>query len=102
MSFCQKCGSILVPKKENDRILFVCLNCGYKETPKKVTEKIENKKDVDVVEKDFEHLPEEKIKCPKCEHDTALFWTKQTRAADEAETTFYKCKKCGHTWRDYG
>ncbi len=101
MSFCPKCGSILLPKRKDEKTVMGC-SCGYEEIPKKVTEKVEKKEEVAVVEKGFDHLPEEKIKCPKCGHDTALFWTKQMRAADEAETTFYKCKKCGHTWRDYG
>jgi len=25
----------------------------------------------------------------------------QTRAADEPPTRFYRCTKCGHTWREY-
>lgn len=46
----------------------------------------------------------EKVKgvvCPKCSHDEAFFWMLQTRAADEPPTRFYRCAKCGHTWREY-
>ncbi|MEM4865380.1 MAG: hypothetical protein QXY09_02690 [Acidilobaceae archaeon] len=25
----------------------------------------------------------------------------QTRAADEPPTRFYRCTKCGYTWREY-
>jgi DNA-directed RNA polymerase subunit M len=25
----------------------------------------------------------------------------QTRSIDESMTQFYRCTKCGHTWRDY-
>ena len=41
------------------------------------------------------------IKHPKCDHKEAWFWTSQTRAGDEAETKFFKCTKCRHTWREY-
>ena len=45
----------------------------------------------------------EEKECPSC-HQIAKFiqWQVQTRSADEAPTTFYKCSKCNHTWRDYG
>jgi len=39
--------------------------------------------------------------CPKCGNDEAFFWTAQMRAADEAETRFFRCTKCKHTWREY-
>ena len=39
--------------------------------------------------------------CTKCGNKTAYFWTAQTRSADEAETKFFKCTKCKHTWREY-
>jgi len=41
------------------------------------------------------------VRCPKCGHDEVYAWQMQTRAADEPPTTFYKCAKCGHTWREY-
>jgi DNA-directed RNA polymerase subunit M len=25
----------------------------------------------------------------------------QTRRADESATQFFRCTKCGHTWREY-
>lgn len=40
-------------------------------------------------------------RCPKCEHDRAYFMQIQTRSADEPMTTFYKCCKCGHRWREW-
>jgi len=41
------------------------------------------------------------MKCPKCKHGKAYFWTMQTRSSDESETKFYKCVKCKYTWRVY-
>ena len=41
------------------------------------------------------------VKCPNCGYTEAYWWMIQTRSADEAPTTFYKCVRCGHVWRDY-
>lgn len=43
----------------------------------------------------------EKIDCTKCGAKKVISWIEQTRASDEPPTRFYKCLKCGHTWRDY-
>ena len=62
----------------------------------------QKEKPVEVIDKsEIETLPKTPTQCPKCDHNTAYYWTVQTRAADEAETKFMKCEKCGHTWRDY-
>ena len=42
-----------------------------------------------------------KIDCEKCHNEEGVWWTFQTRSADEPETKFYRCTKCNHTWRDY-
>ena len=102
MEFCPKCGSILVQKRKN----LGCSRCNYSakgRVPKlRTSEKIEEKKKVQVVsEKDTEVLPTVTEACKKCENDKAYFWTVQTRAGDEAETKFFKCTKCDHTWRYY-
>jgi DNA-directed RNA polymerase subunit M len=41
------------------------------------------------------------IKCPECEHNLAFWWMRQLRSADESEVRFFKCVKCGYTWREY-
>lgn len=46
-------------------------------------------------------LPTIATKCPKCEHNTAYWWLRQLRSADESEVRFYRCCECGHTWREY-
>ncbi len=104
--FCPKCGSILIPKTEGKKKVFICSNCGYKgkELNHKFSEKINNKKqDIEVVEKGIEEetLPITEAECPKCGNNQAYYWLVQTRAADEAETRFLRCTKCKHTWREY-
>lgn len=42
------------------------------------------------------------IRCidEKCTSTSVEYKTVQLRSADEAETTFYECKKCGKRWND--
>ena len=102
--FCPKCGSVLLPKKEGSKKVLVC-RCGYKSNnveKTKITETLNKKeKEVEVIEKEINILPKTKVNCEKCEHDTAFYWTIQTRAGDEPETKFLRCEKCKYTWRDY-
>ena len=103
--FCPKCGSILVPKKEDGKKLLAC-SCGYKTSQLEgatVTETIaRTDKSVEVIDKgELQTLPKTPVECPKCGHKMAYFWLVQTRAGDEPETKFLRCEKCEHTWRDY-
>jgi len=101
MEFCPKCGAPLVEKRKN----FGCSRCNYTAKGKmklKTTEMVKEKEKIAVVkEKDIDVFPVINAKCPKCHHGEAYFWTAQTRAGDEAETRFFKCTKCQHTWREY-
>lgn len=109
MRFCEKCGNLLVLEKKRKNTYLVCRKC--KRTYKMKGEKFriassvgENKKRVVVMsEKDqFSELPKTRILCTKCENMEAYWWMQQTRSADEPPTTFYRCTKCGHSWRSYG
>ena len=103
MEFCPKCGSILVEKRKN----FGCIRCGYSTKEKiklKMSEKTNEgeKKEIAVMKKgDDDVLPIIDANCKKCGNNKAYFWTVQTRSGDEAETKFFKCVKCGYTWREY-
>ena len=101
MEFCQKCGSMIIVKESKAS----CVNCGFKlkKKPKiEASEKIFNKEEIAVIKEGQDITsPLVEIRCPKCKYKKAYFWTIQTRAADESETKFYKCKKCSHTWRVY-
>jgi len=102
MEFCSKCGAIILI---TDRKKAVCAKCGHRPKGRvkiQISEKIEKTKKIPVIdEKKFSTYPKVKIKCIKCSHDEAYFWTLQTRSSDESETKFYKCLKCEHTWRVY-
>ncbi len=101
MEFCPKCGAVLIPKKKN----YGCARCNYStkdQVKLKTSEKIEEKKEVAVISnKDIQVLPIISETCKKCGNDKTYFWTVQTRSGDESETKFFKCTKCGHTWREY-
>ncbi len=101
MEFCPKCGSVLEEKRKN----YGCVRCGYTSKAKlKLTtnEKIDQPIEIGVIkEKDTDVFPVVANTCTKCGHKEAYFWTTQTRAADEAETRFFKCTKCKHTIREY-
>ena len=102
MEFCPECGSILVSNGDE----LEC-TCGYKQslndanTNFSVSEKVDAKDTVVVTDNEVRTLPTTKITCPECGNDQAEWWLQQTRSADEAETRFFKCLKCKHTWREY-
>jgi DNA-directed RNA polymerase subunit M len=100
MEFCPKCGAVLIQKRKNAG----CPRCNYASKDKvnlKTSEKINEKNEIVVVsQKDTSTHPIVNEKCKKCGHEKAYFWTIQTRAGDEAETKFFKCVKCDHTWRE--
>jgi len=97
MEFCPKCGSVIIGKN--------CARCDYtadKAVKIESSQTIIPKKEIAVVnEGDNEVFPIVTILCSKCNNKEAYFWTKQTRSGDEAETKFFKCTKCKHTWRVY-
>jgi len=103
MEFCPRCGAVLIHKKKRD----ACPRCSYSAKGKiklKISEKIEEKKRINVIsEKDSEVYPiiELEKPCEECGSNKAYFWTIQTRSSDEAETKFFKCTKCEYTWREY-
>ena len=101
MEFCPKCGAVLIQKAKNAG----CPRCNYSAKGKlkiKTFEKIDFKKQEAAVSKKEEQIfPVITEKCKKCKNEKAYFWTVQTRAADEAETKFFKCTECGHTHKSY-
>jgi len=101
MEFCEKCGGII--KVEANKA--ACVGCGHKlkKKPKiEISEKSGAKEVIEIIKEGEDNIyPVVDIECPKCKNKKAYFWTLQTRASDESETKFYRCKKCNHTWRKY-
>ncbi|MEM2855985.1 MAG: transcription factor S [Candidatus Nitrosocaldaceae archaeon] len=105
MKFCPKCGSRLKNKHEESGVVLACIRCDYREEGSiKKSEVIKGNEDALKIiseESEIDMMPTIKIECPKCKHDTAVWWMLQTRSADEPTTQFYRCTKCNYTWRHY-
>lgn len=116
MEFCPKCKCRLAPKKEisckKAYIVFVCPKCGYERRVRsgKVTPKVAEviqphpQKLVAVIGKEEQKLrtlPTLRIECPRCGNNLAYVWQVQTRGTDESSTQFFRCTKCGYTFREY-
>lgn len=110
--FCPRCGGLLRPYKHGNKTFLICMRCKYKieasqkdlDTYKlsvKITHS-EKEKTIIISSDKIEGLPITKeVICPRCGYNEAYYWMMQTRAADEPATRFFKCTKCGYTWREY-
>lgn len=106
MQFCPKCKALLIPLKKKNKIIMKCPSCNYKSNKKqniilKEQVKLAKKDKIEIIDKSITTLPKTNEECPKCHHNKAYYWLVQTRAADEAATRFFRCTKCGNTWRSY-
>ena len=79
MMFCPECKSML---KSYDGKLR-CPKCGLE----------------CFITEDGDTLPTIEIKCPECGCELAEWWLRQHRSGDEVR--FFRCVKCGYTWREY-
>src|SRR5271157_7834 len=112
--FCPNCEDLLRPARSTQDPLKKVLkrmNCGYEQNiepsePKRRTGIQEDRlRKAQPVIDDGESKGNPNlivvVLCPKCGHDKAATWQVQTRGGDEPSTHFYRCVKCGCTWREY-
>ncbi|MEJ2251701.1 MAG: RPA12/RPB9/RPC11 RNA polymerase family protein [Candidatus Lokiarchaeota archaeon] len=100
MEFCDECGGIMLPSKENGKKVFKC-KCGNiksfsdeKSKSYKVSKKIEHSYRDEVINtKEIMKWKEKNLKstikdfrCPRCGYNKAQLETRQTRSADEGMT----------------
>ncbi len=105
VKFCPKCGGIMLNK---GRSTVKCISCGYEEVVGESGSSVRivrrnKKKEIVVIEEEpqVRLLPKTNITCPRCGFNEAYYWEIQTRSADEPATRFFKCVKCGYSWREY-
>jgi len=105
MKFCSECGTMCTI--DHKKRCYVCTKCGIEQpmTEKMIITRNTNNHDKIVVigkkEQNLRTTPQVKAECQKCGNDKAYWWMVQTRGIDESSTQFYRCTKCGYTWRDY-
>ncbi len=105
MKFCSKCGTALITNLESQSL--VCPRCNSRE-PMDVNIVYSNNKPlservifVGEKERNLSTMPQVNVECLKCGNLHAYCWMVQTRRLDESATQFFRCTKCGHTWREY-
>ncbi len=111
MEFCPKCGSMMRPRREAGKVELYCPNCGYVKgigdaaSSYRFVKEIKHAPDKGIIVVDESKLPRvlpvTRAECPKCGNTEAYWWMVQTRRGDEAPTRFFRCTKCGYTWREY-
>ena len=102
MEFCPKCKSIMI--YQGDKA--VCRKCGYEkkaeEGPNLIITAKRSEEEIPIIEgENIRTLPTTNAICPQCGNNEAFWWLRQLRAADESEVRFFRCTKCGKTWREY-
>lgn len=107
MKFCPKCGGLMLPRKIEEGLILTCGGCGHvvkavEAEEYRLVKRLEQKEEeVKIIEEEPPTLPTAHARCPSCGHSKAYWWLRQTRGADEPATRFFRCVKCGHTWREY-
>ncbi|GLD92578.1 hypothetical protein PINS_up001137 [Pythium insidiosum] len=104
-AFCPHCGTILDHPDTNNIVCSSCeYRCTYENLPslsvvtcseeKPVPKWLKTEQSVNEVKGPARATVEET--CPKCGNPEMDYYTMQLRSADEGQTVFYECKKCGH------
>ncbi len=98
----------MYPTEKKGKKILKCRKCGATEKVDKnaeekynLEENVHKSEKTILVEEEYDTKPKVKETCPKCENNEAYYWFVQTRAEDESATKFYRCTKCGYTWREY-
>ncbi len=100
---------MMIPTKTTDgTVEYVCKKCEVSEKSDKdivLKQKMKGHDRIEtvVIADQEEDSGTEEMFCPNCKATRKVAqWQVQTRSADEAPTTFFKCTTCQETWRDYG
>lgn len=114
MQFCEKCDSLLQPKKVPGRetTALFCIECNEFNDQEINNIKIAEDREDDpekgkmlIVDEDDGRTvgrPSGQIFCPRCDSIQEVeYWEIQTRSADESPTRFFKCLTCKKQWREY-
>eukprot|EP01134_Creolimax_fragrantissima_P005126 CFRG5126T1 len=108
-AFCLVCGTILPLPGAVDDVECLCCDAKYKASDVVTKENIQRTRDTsfaaaaarrgnasNVGKKEKSATIKEE--CPECGHDEMAFHTMQLRSADEGQTCFMTCVKCGYNY----
>ncbi|CAG8717860.1 7969_t:CDS:2, partial [Acaulospora morrowiae] len=105
--FCSECGNLLNIDGED---MVTCNSCMFKRVttefedivittksnPKNFPSKLRLKRSrIKQLDVDKEESASIKEKCPNCGNEEMNYHTMQLRSADEGQTIFYNCTRCG-------
>ena len=95
MEFCDKCGAMMKPEKDN-RYVLLC-SCGYRKAINRttMTETMKKEKELEVVHDPINPLAVYPHVCSKCGFDKAQLISKGVWYTDEDEVVEYVCGRCG-------
>ncbi|KAL0912174.1 hypothetical protein M5K25_018131 [Dendrobium thyrsiflorum] len=111
--FCSMCGTLL---SFNSVEFAECRSCGFKRNAREIEGKeIRYTITAEDIRRELKLEPfvilesaqieEEKVRravvnetCPQCNNPQLEYYTKQLRSADEGQTVFYECPKCGYKY----
>ena len=100
--FCQRCGTLITISAKGAIRCALCMR-EYDASLLQHFERTVNLEEREK-EKQDEMAPEIVTRtmigerCPECQHEGVYFSTAQLRSADEGQTIFYECPKCGCKW----
>lgn len=107
MEFCPTCGTRLQElEKKGVTGLLACLKCGYNrdyEQKAPYAKPLKTKEGIITIDREKQKLrtlPTVNINCSRCGNRRAYAWQIQTREIDRSSTQFFRCTKCGHTFRE--
>ncbi|KAK6329909.1 RNA polymerase III C11 subunit [Orbilia javanica] len=107
--FCPTCSNSLTVHRHpsTGQNALTCPTCPYNYplTRRLFERRNIRRKEVDDIlggEGSWDNVDNTEVQCPDevCGGERAYFYMVQIRSADEPMTTFYKCMKCGHKWRE--
>jgi DNA-directed RNA polymerase subunit M len=102
IEFCPKCGKILIPKKDNQKIISKCSHCNFEKLGKGLIGKNKIKKEPQKgkgIIRDENAFADYKHECSKCGYNKAQIIDMGVFYSDEDNLILLKCGKCGHSER---
>ncbi|RDX39960.1 hypothetical protein OH76DRAFT_1413272 [Lentinus brumalis] len=109
LHFCSECNNLLYPKADPNRrvMVYACRICAYDEIGENQcvyrNDLLTVTREQVGVTADLASDPtlaHQKMVCPKCGHDDAVFFQDQSKRKQTRMILFYVCTKCNNAYTD--